>query len=97
MGTVVFPDAALKVFLTASADERAKRRYNQLKEKGLDASLADLVREIRERDERDSNRSVAPLVAAPDALQLESTSLSIDEVLERVLDQVRITFPALPV
>jgi cytidylate kinase len=93
MGTVVFPGAAVKVFLTASAEERADRRYKQLKEKGLDANLPDLVAEIRERDERDSNRSVAPLIPAPDALEVESTALSIGEVLTKVLDKVYETWP----
>lgn len=97
MGTVVFPDAAVKIFLTASAEERARRRYNQLKEKGLNANLVNLVAEIRERDERDRNRSVAPLAAAPDALQVESTSLSIDEVLDKVLEQARAAFPDLDI
>jgi len=97
MGTVVFPGATVKVFLTASAEERANRRYNQLKEKGLDANLPDLVAEIRERDERDSNRSVAPLIPAPDALEVESTALSIGEVLARILDKVYETCPDLRV
>jgi len=95
MGSVVFPDAAVKVFLTASAEERANRRYNQLKEKGISVSLRDLVRDIRERDERDQNRDVAPLVAPVAALEVESTSLSIDEVLEQVLVKVRSAFPDL--
>lgn len=95
MGSVVFPDADVKVFLTASAEERANRRYNQLKEKGISVSLRDLVRDIRERDERDRNRDVAPLVAPVAALEVESTSLSIDEVLEQVLGKVRSTFPDL--
>ena len=85
MGSVVFPEAELKVFLTASAEERAKRRYKQLKEKGLDVNVRDLTVEIEERDERDRNRSVAPLVAAEGAFELDSTSLSIEEVLEKVL------------
>ncbi len=97
MGTVVCPDAQVKIFLTASAEERAQRRYNQLKEKGLDANLSDLVAEIRERDERDQNRSVAPLVAASDALLVESTALSIDEVLEKVLEKARAAFPDLDI
>jgi cytidylate kinase len=97
MGTVVFPDAQVKIFLTASAEERAQRRYNQLKEKGLDANLSDLVAEIRERDERDQNRSVAPLAAASDALRVESTALSIDEVLEKVLEKARVVFPDLDI
>jgi cytidylate kinase len=95
MGTVVFPAAPLKVFLDASAEERAKRRYNQLKEKGIDASLSDLAAEIRERDDRDRNRAVAPLKPAPDALVIDSTSLSIDEVLERVLRAARERIPGL--
>ncbi len=95
MGSVVFPQADVKVFLTASAEERANRRYNQLKEKGISVSLRDLVRDIRERDERDQNRDVAPLVAPVAALEVESTSLSIDEVLEQVLAKVRSTFPDL--
>ncbi len=97
MGSVVFPDAEVKIFLTASAEERAERRYKQLKEKGLDVSLASLVTEIRERDERDQNRSVAPLKAPAAALEVESTALSIEEVLDRVLDRVRSTFPKLDV
>ncbi len=97
MGSVVFPDADVKVFLTASAEERANRRYNQLKEKGISVSLRDLVRDIRERDERDQNRDVAPLIAPVAALEVESTSLSIDEVLEQVLGKVRTAFPDLHV
>ncbi len=85
MGTVIFPDAQLKVFLTASADERAQRRHKQLIEKGSAASLAALSREIAERDLRDSTREVAPLKPAPDAQLLDSTGLSIDAVVERVL------------
>ncbi len=87
MGSVIFPDADLKVFLTASAEERAKRRYKQLKEKGLDVNVHDLTVEIKERDQRDMNRSVAPLVPAEGALELDSTSLSIDEVLSIVLQE----------
>ncbi len=85
MGTVIFPGAQLKVFLTASAEERAQRRHKQLIEKGSAASLAALSREIAERDLRDSTRQVAPLKPAPDALQLDSTGLSIEAVVERVL------------
>ena len=95
MGTVVFPQAPLKVFLDASPEERARRRYKQLKEKGLDANLADLVRDIRERDERDRNRAAAPLRPAEDAVQVDSTALSIDGVLDRVLEEVRRAFPDL--
>ncbi|MBB4821352.1 cytidylate kinase [Pseudomonas alcaligenes] len=85
MGTVVFPDAPLKVFLTATAEERARRRYLQLKGKGMEVEMASLLNEIIERDERDTQRSVAPLKPAADALILDSTHLSIDEVLERIL------------
>jgi len=85
MGTVIFPGARLKVFLTASAEERAQRRHKQLIEKGPAASLAALSREIAERDLRDSTRQVAPLKPAPDAQLLDSTGLSIDAVVERVL------------
>lgn len=85
MGTVVFPDAEAKVFLTASAEERARRRFLQLQEKGFDANMSTLTEEIRDRDERDTNRSVAPLKPAEDSLILDSTSLTIDEVLEQVL------------
>jgi 3-phosphoshikimate 1-carboxyvinyltransferase len=88
MGTQVFPDATLKVFLTASPAERAKRRHKQLKDKGIDVSLAALSRDIEERDRRDSERSVAPLVAAEDARVLDSTGLSIDAVTKTVLDWV---------
>lgn len=85
MGTVIFPQAALKIFLTASAEVRARRRYKQLKEKGMSVSIMSLVDEIRERDARDANRSEAPLRAADDALVIDSSSLSIDEVLEQIL------------
>jgi cytidylate kinase len=85
MGTVIFPGAQLKVFLTASPEERARRRHKQLIEKGSAASLAALSREIAERDLRDSTRQVAPLKPAPDAQLLDSTGLSIDVVVERVI------------
>jgi cytidylate kinase len=85
MGTVVFPDAPAKIFLTASAEERAQRRYNQLIEKGMSASLPDLVREIEERDRRDASRPVAPLKPAEDALVLDSTGVSIDEVVAQAM------------
>jgi cytidylate kinase len=88
MGTVVFPRAEVKIFLTASAEERAQRRYKQLKEKGLSVNLADLTKEIRERDERDSKRAVAPLVAAESAYQLDSTAMAIDEVYERAMQKI---------
>lgn len=89
MGTAVFPDAVLKVFLTASAEERAKRRHKQLKEKGIDVSLPALSRDIEERDRRDSERTVAPLRAADDARMLDSSDLTIDEVTQTVLDWAR--------
>jgi CMP/dCMP kinase len=85
MGTVVFPGAALKIFLTASAAERAQRRYKQLKDKGSDVSLAALSREITERDQRDSNRAVAPLKPAPDADVIDSTGLSVEQVIDQVM------------
>jgi cytidylate kinase len=85
MGTVVFPNAVLKVFLTASAEERARRRHKQLKQKGIDVSLRDLSREIAERDRRDANRPVAPLRAADDARALDSTDLSPREVVDQIL------------
>jgi cytidylate kinase len=88
MGTVVFPEAPLKVFLTASAEERARRRYLQLKAKGDDVNLASLLDEIRARDERDTQREVAPLKPAADAILLDSTELSIEQVLERILREV---------
>jgi cytidylate kinase len=85
MGTVVFPNADLKIYLTASADERAARRYKQLKDKDSAVSLAALSREIADRDLRDMTRAVAPLKPAPDAHVIDSTALSIDEVVEQVL------------
>ena len=88
MGTFVFTDAALKVFLTATAEERAKRRYKQLNEKGIDVSLAALSRDIEERDRRDSERSVAPLKPAEDARILDSTGISIEDITATVLDWV---------
>jgi cytidylate kinase len=95
MGTVVFPAAGLKVFLTASAEERARRRYNQLKEKGLAANLAALSQEILERDRRDSARSVAPLRPATDAVVIDSTGLTVDDVVNRILVLAREAFPAI--
>lgn len=85
MGTVVFPHAIIKVFLTASAEARAERRYKQLIEKGNSANLAALVRDMRARDERDTQRAVAPLKPSADALVLDSTLLNIDQVVETVL------------
>lgn len=88
MGTVVFPDAILKIFLTASAEARAERRYKQLIEKGFSANLSALVDDIRARDDRDMNRAVAPLKPADDAIVLDSTQLGIEAVMERVLHEV---------
>lgn len=96
MGTVVFPHAELKIFLTASASERARRRYNQLKDKGLGVSLAALSLEIAERDRRDSSRPVSPLTPAADALLVDSTSMTIDEVVEHVLKLAHSRWPQLP-
>lgn len=89
MGTVVFPDAALKVFLTASAEVRAERRYKQLKEKGIDANIRTLLQELHERDRRDSDRSVAPLHKAADARELDSSGRGIEEIVRQVLDWYR--------
>jgi cytidylate kinase len=85
MGTVIFPDAPFKVFLTASAGERAQRRYKQLKEKGVSVNLDSLLHEIAARDERDAGRAVAPLKPAEDAVVVDSTGTPIAEVIERVL------------
>lgn len=85
MGTVIFPDAKYKVFLTASAEERAGRRHKQLKEKGVSVNLDSLLHEIAARDERDAGRAVAPLKPAADAVVLDSTGMPITEVIERVL------------
>lgn len=85
MGTVIFPSAEVKIYLLASAEERAKRRYKQLKEKGIDAKLHSLSRDIAERDVRDQTRTVAPLVAAPDAHTIDTTGLDIQTVFNRVL------------
>jgi len=85
MGTVVFPHAQLKIFLTASPQERAIRRYKQLKEKGIDANLPELVAELEARDKRDSERETAPLKAAEDAILLDTTAMSIDQVVDRVM------------
>lgn len=89
MGTVIFPDAAYKVFLTASADERARRRYKQLKDKGLNVTLAALLREIQARDERDATRAVAPLRPADDALTIDTTGIPVAGVVAAVLTVVR--------
>ncbi|OZI49195.1 (d)CMP kinase [Bordetella genomosp. 5] len=86
MGTVVFPDASLKIFLIADVEARAERRCKQLIEKGISANLADLLKDMRERDARDTQRAVAPLAAAPDAVELDSSSLTIEQTVAAVLD-----------
>lgn len=88
MGTVIFPDAEVKVFLTASAAARAERRHKQLKQKGLDVKLSDLLQEIESRDARDAARTVAPLRPAADAIVIDSTGLPVEAVVDRVLDVV---------
>jgi cytidylate kinase len=88
MGTVVFQDAMVKIFLTASVEARTERRYNQLKDKGIGVNVHDLFESIRERDQRDTERSVSPLVPAADAVILDSTSLTIDEVYQRGLAMI---------
>lgn len=88
MGTVVFPDAEIKFFLDASAEERTKRRVKQLQEKGFNANFDEILAEIKERDFRDRNRPVAPLVPAKDAMILDSTHLSIEEVIQQALDYI---------
>ncbi|HEX7129381.1 MAG TPA: (d)CMP kinase [Rhodanobacteraceae bacterium] len=89
MGTVIFPDAAHKVFLTASAGERAQRRYKQLKEKGLDVTLSSLLHEIEARDARDATRAVSPLKPAADAVLVDTTGMPIPDVVKRVLSVVQ--------
>ena len=89
MGTVVFPEAKYKVFLTASALTRAERRYKQLKLKGIDANLSKITADIQERDQRDRERQFAPLIPAPDAVYIDSSNLSIQAVVEEVLSLVR--------
>ena len=86
MGTVVFPDATLKIFLTAIVSERAQRRYKQLIDKGIDATLPDLLRDLKERDKRDTERPVSPLNPAEDAVILDSTDLTIEQVVEQILE-----------
>ena len=85
MGTTVFPDASLKIFLTASVKERANRRYKQLITKGIDATLPDLLQDLKERDKRDTERAFSPLKPAEDAVTLDSTDLTIDEVVNQIL------------
>lgn len=89
MGTTVFPQAQVKIFLTASAEARAERRYKQLTQKGTAVDMAELVKDIKDRDDRDTNRSTSPLKPADDALVLDSTSLTIEQVLNTILAQVR--------
>ncbi|MCP3673506.1 MAG: (d)CMP kinase [Gammaproteobacteria bacterium] len=93
MGTIVFPNAGLKIFLTASAEERAKRRYKQLKEQRNSVSIATLSKAIKERDERDRSRTIAPLVAAEDAVEIDTTATGIREVVEKVMILVQERFP----
>ena len=93
MGTAIFPDAVLKIFLTASARERAQRRYNQLKQKGLAANLDALFRDISARDERDQTRSLSPLRPAADAVELDTTGIGIEQVAARVLELARGRIP----
>ena len=95
MGTVVFPDADIKIFLIASPEERARRRYNQLKEKGINVNLSDLIEELRERDKRDQERIIAPLRPAEDAISIDTDQLSIGQVVERIMLEVRKVFPAI--
>lgn len=91
MGTVVFADAGTKIFLTASVEERANRRYKQLMDKGFDASIPRLVEDIRARDARDRDRKVAPLLPAKDALVVDSTKMTVDQVVERILEHAGLT------
>ena len=97
MGTVVFPSADLKIYLTASPEERAQRRYKQLINKGVGVNLRALLKDIAGRDERDANRQVSPLRPADDAIMIETTSLTIDQVLATVFDEVRVKLPKLTV
>ena len=89
MGTTVFPEAVLKIFMTASAEERAERRYKQLKAKGINANIAALVNDLKSRDEQDANRAVSPLKPAEDAISLDTTEMSIEEVTQKVLELAR--------
>lgn len=97
MGTVVFPDAELKIFLTASPEERALRRFNQLKERGIDVTLSDLIEELRERDRRDQERTIAPLKPADDAICINTDHLSVAQVVERIASEIRVkkAFPVI--
>jgi cytidylate kinase len=93
MGTVIFPDAGLKVFLTASVEARAARRYKQLIQKGFSANMENLLRDLRERDERDSHRATAPLKSAADAKLLDTSALSIDQAVEQVVQWYQVLLP----
>ncbi len=93
MGTVVFPNAPVKIFLTASAEERAERRYNQLRDKGFDVKIDRLLAEVKERDDRDMNRAVAPLKPADDALVVDTTGINIEKVLEIVSEHIEKNLP----
>ncbi len=97
MGTVVFPDAELKIFLTASSEERARRRFNQLKDQGINVNLSDLIKELKERDRRDQERTVAPLKPAQDAVRIDTDFLSIEQVVERIVSEIKgkKAFPAI--
>lgn len=96
MGTVVFPDAEFKFFLLASPEERASRRFNQLKEQGISVTLGDLIEELRERDRRDQERTVAPLKPADDAILIDTDRLNVEQVVERILFEIdqKKAFPA---
>lgn len=89
MGTVVFPDAEVKIFLTATPEERAERRFKQLKEKGISVNLGDLIEELRERDHRDKERAVAPLRPAEDAVIIDTDHLTVEQVVERILSEIK--------
>lgn len=91
MGTTVFPLAQVKIFLTASAEARAERRYKQLTQKGVAVDMAELIKDIKDRDDRDTNRSVSPLQPADDALVLDSTSMTIEQVLAAILHKVQLS------
>lgn len=96
MGTVVFPDAEVKIFLTASPEERALRRYNQLKERGESVTLATLIEELKIRDERDQNRIIAPLKPADDAVCIDTDRLTVDQVVEQIVEIIeKKAFPAI--
>jgi len=96
MGTVVFPDAALKFFLTASLAERAQRRYKQLKQKGIDVNVGTLLKELTERDERDRARDASPLIPAEGAIVIDTSDMDVDAVFARVMHTINQLVPALP-